>query len=132
WHLSEKGFPVGRKLRWNRAILPRLLELAREIEPRVMVDWDNRDGISLRVPGITRGWTSWRTKDADALKGRFVGKPGQFNLAQLEGLGEVTIEGERIEFAFTDLAGPALAKLKEIWTTHLAGFREIYGKRSAG
>ena len=29
WHLGEKGFPAGRKLEWDRALLPRLLALAR-------------------------------------------------------------------------------------------------------
>ena len=32
WHLSEKGFRVGRKLRWDRSILPRLLAIVREVE----------------------------------------------------------------------------------------------------
>jgi len=132
WHLSDKGFPAGRKLRWDRAILPRLLALVKEIEPGVTIDWETRDGISVRVPGITRAWCGWRTKDAEALKCRFVGKPGQFNLAQLDGLGEVEIDHEKVEFAFRELAGPTLARLKEVLTAHLAGFREVYGKRSAG
>src|SRR5262249_10115287 len=32
WHLGEKGFPAGRKVRWDRALLPRLLQVLREIE----------------------------------------------------------------------------------------------------
>ena len=38
------------------ALLPRLLALVREVEPRLEITWDSRDAITLRVPGITRGW----------------------------------------------------------------------------
>ena len=33
WHLSDKGFPPGRKLQWDRALLPRLLDLVRYRAP---------------------------------------------------------------------------------------------------
>src|SRR5262249_5116573 len=52
WHLGEKGFPPGRKLQWDRALLPRLLQLVREIEPNVEVRWDVQHFITLRVPGV--------------------------------------------------------------------------------
>src|SRR5208337_2778149 len=52
WHLSEKGFPIGQKMRWDRALLPRLMELVREVEPNLTVEWDARDAIKLKVPGI--------------------------------------------------------------------------------
>ncbi|MFL5338753.1 MAG: excinuclease ABC subunit UvrA, partial [Gemmataceae bacterium] len=45
WHLSDKGFPPGRKVRWDRALLPRLVKLIREVEPAVEVSWDTRDAI---------------------------------------------------------------------------------------
>ena len=41
WHLSDKGFPLGKKLQWDRASLPRLLDLVREVEPSVEVGWDS-------------------------------------------------------------------------------------------
>src|SRR5262249_5487943 len=87
WHLGDKGFPPGRRVRWDRALLPRLLELAREVAPRLEVKWDARDAITLKVPGVSRGWAYWRTKEAAALVCRFVGKRGGLNLAQVEGVG---------------------------------------------
>ena len=51
WHLGEKGFPIGKKLRWDRAALPALLAVVRAVEPEVEVRWDNRDAITLRVSG---------------------------------------------------------------------------------
>ena len=35
WHLSEKGFPPGKKVKWDRALLSRLLGLVREVEPGI-------------------------------------------------------------------------------------------------
>jgi excinuclease ABC subunit A len=55
WHLGDKGFPPGRKLHWDRALLPRLLELVREVEPGVEVRWDVQYFITLRVPGGASG-----------------------------------------------------------------------------
>jgi excinuclease ABC subunit A len=83
WHLGEKGFPVGRKLQWDRAILPRLLSIVREVVPDLELQWDNRAAITLRVPGISRAWAQWRTKESHGLDCRFVGKKGQLNLSQV-------------------------------------------------
>src|SRR5262249_38334857 len=73
-HLGEKGFPPGRKLQWDRALLPRLLALMREVEPNLEVRWDNRVAISLKVPGVSRSWAQWRTKETAGLDCRFLGK----------------------------------------------------------
>jgi excinuclease ABC subunit A len=131
WHLGEKGFPPGRKLQWDRAILPRLLELLRKVEPKLEVTWDNRALISMRVPDVSRAWATLRTKDSDALHCRFLGKKGQFNLNQIEKFGiEPTLqsisEGESLVLQFqhdNHLHAPAL---REILQQHLAGFREMF------
>src|SRR5262249_34116434 len=80
WHLGEKGFPPGRKLRWDRAALPRLLQVIKEVDPALEVQWANRDSVSFKVPDAGRSWAHLRTKDSDSLKARFLGKKGQFNL----------------------------------------------------
>src|SRR5947209_1396009 len=134
WHLGEKGFPVGRKLKWDRALLPRLLALVREIEPGLMVSWDAREAITLRVPGIGRGWAQWRTKDADALDCRFLGKKGQFNLSQLEALAVPAelngqrSDGEVLHLSLQHIEQLRPERLKEILAEHLRGFRETFGK----
>ena len=85
WHLGEKGFPPGRKLQWDRGLLPRLLDLVREVEPK------RRDRLGQRATpsrcacrASAARWAQWRTKDADGLDCRFLGKKGQFNLSQVE------------------------------------------------
>jgi excinuclease ABC subunit A len=137
WHLGEKGFPPGRKVRWDRSLLPRLLELVREVEPGLEVRWDVRDAITLRVPGVTRAWAQWRTKEPAGLVCRFLGKKGQFNLSQAEGLGVAphldTQRGEAdvLRLALQQLDQVQAARLKELLAEHLRGFREVFAKKRA-
>lgn len=134
WHLSDKGFPPGAKVKWDRSLLQRLLDLVREVESRVEVTWDVRDAITLRVPGISRMWGRFRTKDPAGLDCRFLGKPGQFNLARLEGVGvRPHIEtgrndGDLLQLVFLRDEDVPAARLKELLAEHLRGFREEFGK----
>jgi excinuclease ABC subunit A len=134
WHLGEKGFPPGKKVHWDRALLPRLLDLVREVEPNVAIKWDAQHGITLRVPGISRGWAMWVTKDAQGLDCRFLGKKGQFNLSRVEPFGtSPTLNGDRedgevLRLVFTHHEHLHAPKLKELLAEHLRGFREVFGK----
>jgi excinuclease ABC subunit A len=135
WHHGDKGFPPGRKVRWDRSLLARLLAVVRDVEPNVQITWDRRDTITLRVPDASRGWAEWRTKEAEALDCRFLGKKGQFNLAQVEGIAAAEIghhrtEGDILRFRFTDLNAGQAAKLKSVLTDQLKGFREAFGKKT--
>ncbi|HEY7314633.1 MAG TPA: excinuclease ABC subunit UvrA [Gemmataceae bacterium] len=134
WHLGEKGFPPGKKVRWDRALLTRLLQLVREVEPEVEVRWDARDAITLRVPGVSRAWAQWRTKKAIALECHFLGKKGQFNLSQIEdigvspNLGTQRKEGDVLYLHFQKMDQEQSARLKELLAEHLRGFREVFAK----
>ncbi|HTU89442.1 MAG TPA: excinuclease ABC subunit A, partial [Gemmataceae bacterium] len=135
WHLGEKGFPPGKKVRWERSLLTRLLQLVREVEPGVHVRWDARDAITLRVPGVSRSWAQWRTKKAIALECHFLGKKGQFNLSQIEDLGVAPNigtqrkDGDLLYLHFQKIDHEQANRLKELLAEHLRGFREVFGKR---
>ena len=95
--------------------------------------WDARDAITLKVPGVSRGWAQWRTKESTALDTRFVGKKGQFNLAQLEGVGLSPAiahrnDGDVLRLLFQQPEQVPAARLKELLADHLRGFREAFGK----
>ncbi len=136
WHLGEKGFPPGKRVQWDRALLPRMLELLREIAPGMTVAWDVRDAITIRVPGSTRAWAALRTKNPAALEVKFLGRRGQFNLARLEPVGaaaELTpykSDGEVLRLAVKQLAPAQVAALRAILREHLDGFRTTYGGKA--
>jgi excinuclease ABC subunit A len=133
WHLSDKGFQVGRKLQWDRVVLPRLLALVREIEPALEIRWDSRDAISLKVPGISRSWAQWRTKESFGLNCRFVGKTGQFNLSQIEKFGispcinNSRSDGDVLQLVFQQPDHIRATELKDLLREHLRGFRAVFG-----
>jgi len=137
WHLGEKGFPPGRKVRWDRSLLTWLLQLVREIEPNVEVRWHVQYFITLRVPGLSHWWGQWQTKQPHGLVCRFIGKKGQFNLAQFEGLGLSTrldTKREDVDFLWLVLQQLNLeqkARLKDLLAEHLRGFRETFTRNSA-
>ncbi|MBV9123046.1 MAG: excinuclease ABC subunit UvrA [Planctomycetes bacterium] len=134
WHLGDKGFPAGKKMHWDRALLPRLLKLVRELEPGLEVQWDARAAITLRIPGSSRAWAQWRTKESHGLDCRFLGKKGQFNLSQVEAFGvSPSIKGNRadgdvLRLIFQHDNHVHAAELKELLAEHLKGFREVFGK----
>jgi excinuclease ABC subunit A len=134
WHLGDKGFPPGQKVRWERPVLSRLLELVRRVEPGVRVEWDTRDAIKLYVPGVGRAWGQWWTKKAAGLEGRFLGKKGQFNLSQFEGIGVAPAisshrgDGDLLRLVFQNPEQVQPAKLQQLLAEHLKGFRETFGK----
>jgi excinuclease ABC subunit A len=140
WHLGEKGFPPGRRLRWDRAILPRFLAVVKEARRDVEIQWDARDSILLKVAAIGKAWGRIRTKDSDALDCRFLGKPGQFNLTRLEGIGQhpsLTADradgGEVMQLQFQREEDMPRPKLKELLAEHAAGFEERFrGKGNGG
>ncbi len=134
WHLGEKGFPPDRKMYWDRSILPTFLNIVRESISGLEIQWDARDAITLRIPGISKGWGRVRTKDNEALDARFLGKPGQLNLSRLEGIGKDSSlaadradGGEVMRLLFHRHEEMPRAKLKELLAEHARGFREQFG-----
>ncbi|WP_149112938.1 excinuclease ABC subunit UvrA [Limnoglobus roseus] len=135
WHLGEKGFPPGKKLKWDRGALPLLLKLVRDSAPDVEVKWDSRDHILLKLPGAPKAFAWWRTKEANALVCNFVIRVGQFNLARVEGFsrnaeltGDRTDSTQVLKMEFTS---PEMLRSKAFLTflaEYLAGFREAFAK----
>jgi excinuclease ABC subunit A len=136
WHLGEKGFPPGRKIHWDRGVLPRLLDLVRQVEPGLEVRWEGRLSISRKVPGVSRAWATWVTKNPGGLDCRFLGKRGQLNLSRVEGIGaaqEVNghrTDGDVLRLVFRHEEHVQPARLKEVLAELLRGFREAFGKRA--
>ncbi|HVK13361.1 MAG TPA: excinuclease ABC subunit UvrA [Gemmataceae bacterium] len=135
WHLGDKGFPPGRKMYWDRGILPTFLAIVEESVASLEIQWDARDAITLRVPGVSKGWGRVRTKDNTALIAHFLGKPGQLNLSRLEGIGKDSSlaadradGGEVMKLLFHRAEEMPRVKLKALLAEHAAGFREQFGE----
>ncbi|HEV8061860.1 MAG TPA: excinuclease ABC subunit UvrA [Gemmataceae bacterium] len=134
WHLGEKGFPPGRKLYWDRAVLKHAVEMVRAAVPDVELKWDNRVAIMLRLPGCRKAWAHWRTKDNTALYCRFLGKKGQINLSKVEGIGvnpELETgrqDGDVLQLVFLNLGQLAPERFKAVLQELASGFRQNFAK----
>jgi len=133
WHLSDKGFPPGKRVLWPRTLLRTFLEIIRGIDRKVEIQWDARDTILLKVEGIGKAWGRIRSKDNEALDCRFLGKTGQFNLGRLEGIGrETTLKadradgGEVVQMLFQKEEDLPKAELTKFLKEHRSGFVERF------
>ena len=98
WHAGEKGFPPGKKPKWDRAVLAKFLQLLKEVEPNLDVKSDIRDAITVRIPGIGRFWVRIKTKEAASLEVWIVAPPSKFNVARFEGIGAAAkVDSDRQE-----------------------------------
>jgi len=93
----------------------------------------------MRVPGVSRAWGRWRTKDHESLGCTFVGKPAQFNLSRVDGIGRnAEIKKDRndgcdlLSLHFTKEEEVPFPKLKELLREHLNGFREVFENEEVG
>ena len=134
WHTGPKGFPPGKSPKWDTGLVKSLLKIVREVEPAAEFRFDAQDAVLVKVPGITHSWGRLKTKDPAAFEVRLVGKPGQFNLARLDGLGrEPSLTRDRadgsdvltLKFLAPEQLRPAV--LKTLLAEHLSGFREAFG-----
>jgi excinuclease ABC subunit A len=136
WHLGEKGFPVGKRVQWDHALLSRVLGLIREAAPDVEIHWDSRDAILLKVAGIGQSWGRLKTKAAYGLDCQFLGKRGQFNLSQIERFGvSPTVhdwhgKADLMRLVFQHAEHLHAVRLKELLTAHLTGFMEVWAEKA--
>ncbi|MCE9561690.1 MAG: hypothetical protein K8U57_06505, partial [Planctomycetes bacterium] len=134
WHLSDKGFPLGKGVKWDRTVLPKMLKLLREVDPTLEFKWDVRDAVTVRPLGSSRFWCRIKTKESAALEVWFVGQRGQVNLGRLEGIGrESVIEGDRddgsevLKLWFVTGDNLPAGKVKPVLVEHLRGFLKAFG-----
>ncbi len=134
WHLGDKGFPPGQGAKWDRALLPKVLKLLREVDPTLEFKWDVRNAVSAYPKDAGRFWARLKTKERDALELWFISRPGQVKIAQFEDFGrDPTVERDRADG--TELLKIWLstsghfdaARLKPLLAAHLKAFKKAFG-----
>jgi excinuclease ABC subunit A len=138
WHLGDKGFPPGRGAKWDRALLPRLVKVLREIDPALEFKWDVRDAVTVYPSGAGRFWARLKTKESDALEVWFTGRRGAVKPAQFEHIGrDARVEGDRadgsevLKLWFVTSAHLDAPRLKALLADHLNAFKKAFGSGAA-
>jgi excinuclease ABC subunit A len=62
WHVSRKGFPSGKRIRWEPELLGRLLDLLAAVRPEAEIEWGNKQVVYFRTPQTRELWAAVHTK----------------------------------------------------------------------
>ena len=89
WHLSRRGFPVGKKVKWNIDLLDQLLELLADVaSEHSEFLWNNQQLVHLYVPEHKVPWATVHTKRTESLDLALTGPKSLFSLGRITELGD--------------------------------------------
>ena len=87
WHLSKKGFPLGKRVKWDHKILEELFEILQDVADDGQFLWNNQQLVHLYAKGQKQPWATVLTKRAEHLELILNGPSGQFGLGRIASLG---------------------------------------------
>ncbi|MBS0210711.1 MAG: hypothetical protein JSS27_17345 [Planctomycetes bacterium] len=136
WHLSRKGFPLGKRVTWNTELLEELIEHLSEAAPEGQFLWNNQQLVHLFLPGATEPWATVYTKRPASVDLQLVGPKQQFALGRVTNLGHepelATDRADRdvVKLKFRETA-ELTAELSEFLSEHAAAVGKAPGRRGA-
>ena len=120
WHLSRKGFPSGKRVKWAVGVLDELTNLLENSLPRAEVDWGNKQVVYFKPAGSDTVRASVHTKRRGGIDLSLFVERGQFALGKIAGLGrerEIATHSsgkELIKIRFDSAAQVTKPALKEL------------------
>ena len=88
WHFARRGFPVGKPVAWDTAVLEELIELLAELASDGQVLWNNKQIVPIYVPEQKEPWAAVQTKKPDAVYLWLAGPKGRFTQGRIASLGQ--------------------------------------------
>ncbi len=67
WHFMRRGFPPGKRVRWDAELMEELYELLQEVAPQCSFLWNNQVVVRVYLEGKREPWAGIVTKKPDAL-----------------------------------------------------------------
>jgi excinuclease ABC subunit A len=62
WHVARKGFPSGKRVKWDADVLDKLFDDLLAAAPNLDVDWGNKQIVYMRLAGQEKVWAAVHTK----------------------------------------------------------------------
>jgi excinuclease ABC subunit A len=87
WHFLRKGFPPGKRVRWDVEVLEELCELLTDLAPRGQFLWNNQMLVRMYLNGQRDPWAGILTKQPEAVVLLLSGPKGQVARGQIMELG---------------------------------------------
>jgi excinuclease ABC subunit A len=88
WHLSRKGFPSGKRIRWEPELLERLLDLLESVQPQAEIDWANKQVVYFRRKDSGELWAAIHTKRRHGVDLALFNESGRIALGRIAEFGE--------------------------------------------
>jgi excinuclease ABC subunit A len=87
WHVSRKGFPSGKRIRWDAEALERLFDLLQAVRPQSEIDWGNKQVVYFRRKGSDEPWAAVHTKRRHGIDLTLFNESGRVALGRIADLG---------------------------------------------
>jgi excinuclease ABC subunit A len=87
WHLSRKGFPTGKRIRWEPELLEELLELLESVRPELNIEWGNKQVVYFRSEKTEELWAAVHTKRRHGVDLSLYNEAGRIALGRITELG---------------------------------------------
>ena len=87
WHVSRKGFPSGKRVRWEPELLERLFDLLQSVAPQADVDWGNKQVVYFRRKNSDAVWAAVHTKRRQGVDLSLYNETGRVALGRITELG---------------------------------------------
>jgi excinuclease ABC subunit A len=96
WHFLRKGFPPGKRIRWDADVLEELCEMLRDAAPGAQFLWNNQVVVRVFAPHQRDPWASIITKKAEWLTLALHGPKNAVPLGRISSLGrEREVDGSK-------------------------------------
>jgi excinuclease ABC subunit A len=132
WHVSRRGFPLGKKVSWEADILEELCELLAGLAPEAQFLWNNQQVVHVMVREQRTPWAILHTKRPDSLDLALNGPKGQFALGRVADLAasqqlDAAENHDVVKLRFRTAEDVASGDLSGFLTEHLASVKENNG-----
>jgi excinuclease ABC subunit A len=87
WHLSRKGFPSGKRVRWEPEVLEQLANALQGVLPHARIDWTGKQVVYFYRPGSEEPWVTLQTKRRGGIDLALFGPAGRFALGRIAEFG---------------------------------------------
>ncbi len=120
WHFMRKGFPPGKRVRWDAEVLEELFELLQEVAPQCSFLWNSQVVVRVYLNGHRNPWAGIVTKKPEALSLGLTGPKGGVALGRIAELGVAPeIDQTRDDY---DVVKLRFRNVEELHRGDLAGF----------
>jgi excinuclease ABC subunit A len=124
WHLLRKGFPSGKRVKWDVETLEKLFDLLLNVVPAADIDWANKQVVYFRSSDKSNVWAAVHTKRRGGIDLSLYSEPGRYALGRIAELGREREIGadrsgrEEIKIRFTETRQVRTDELKAFLREH--------------